>query len=98
MATTSFIMDGKVGIETDARSTANSAGFALGTTARGDSNTVWIYVKASGSVATGTCTMASATFLLTDASGIFTADTAFADGEYGWVRLTAGDVIADAIS
>ena len=92
MATTSFVTDGKVGVETDARSTANSAGFDLGTTARGDSNTAWIYVKASGSVATGTCTVASATFLLTDASGPYTADTAFADGEYGWVKLTAEDI------
>lgn len=92
MATTSFITDGKVGVETDSRSTANSAGFELGTTARGDSNTAWIYVRASGSVATGTCTVASGTFLLTDASGPYTADTAFADLEYGWVKLTAEDI------
>ena len=92
MATTDFLTDRKVGAETDARSTANSAGFELGTTARGSNNTAWIYVKASGSVATGTCTVASGTFLLTDASGPYTADTAFADLEYGWVKLTAEDI------
>lgn len=90
MAVTSFITDGKVGIETDRRSTTPE--FSLGLTARGNANTAWIYVKASGSVATGTCTVASATFLLTDASGPYTADTAFASGEYGWVKLTAEDI------
>ena len=59
---------------------------------RGSNNTAWIYVRASGSVATGTCTVASGTFLLTDASGPYTADTAFADREYGWVKLTAEDI------
>jgi len=37
-------------------------------------------------VATGTCTVTGSN--LTDAAGTYTADTAFASGEYGWVRLT----------
>jgi hypothetical protein len=52
----------------------------------GTVNTIWIYVLASEVVATGTCTVTGTT--LTDAAGNFTADTAFASGEYGWVRRT----------
>ncbi len=63
---------------------------ALGTVVHGNGNTIWIYTQASaGTVATGTCTVNDTTFLLTDAAGDYTADTAFAQGDYGWVRLTA---------
>lgn len=61
--------------------------FQLGTAQIDDSNRTWVYVQASESVATGTCTV-SAAFALTDAAGSHTADTAFASGEYGWVRKT----------
>ena len=61
--------------------------FTLGTAQIDDSNRTWVYVQASESVATGTCTV-SAAFALTDAAGSYTADTAFAAGEYGWVRKT----------
>lgn len=61
--------------------------FTLGTAQIDDSNRTWVYVQASEAVATGTCTV-SAAFALTDAAGNYTADTAFAAGEYGWVRKT----------
>lgn len=61
--------------------------FKLGTPQLDDSNQTWVYVQASEAVATGTCTVSGA-FALTDAAGSYTADTAFASGEYGWVRKT----------
>ena len=61
--------------------------FKLGTVQLDDSNQTWVYVQASEAVATGTCTVSGA-FALTDAAGNYTADTAFASGEYGWVRKT----------
>lgn len=61
--------------------------FSLGTPQLDDSNRTWVYVQASEAVATGTCTV-SAAFALTDAAGNYTADAAFASGEYGWVRKT----------
>ena len=70
-----------------ARRTTNRE-FKLGTVQLDDSNQTWVYVRASEAVATGTCTV-SAAFALTDAAGSYTADTAFAAGEYGWVRKTA---------
>ena len=62
--------------------------FALGTVTFGDADTIWVYVQAGESVATGTSTVDSA-FALTDAAGNYTADVAFAEDEYGWVRQTA---------
>ena len=70
-----------------ARRTTNRE-FKLGTVQLDDSNQTWVYVQASEAVATGTCTV-SAAFALTEAAGSYTADTAFAAGEYGWVRKTA---------
>lgn len=69
-----------------ARRTTNRE-FKLGTVQLDDSNQTWVYVQASEAVATGTCTV-SAAFALTDAAGNYTADAAFASGEYGWVRKT----------
>ena len=69
-----------------ARRTSNRE-FKLGTVQLDDSNQTWVYVQASEAVATGTCTV-SAAFVLTDAAGNYTADAAFASGEYGWVRKT----------
>ena len=60
----------------------------LGTVVFGPDNTIWVYVQANGTVATGTCTV-DGSFQLTDAAGNHTADVAFADNEYGWVRQTA---------
>lgn len=61
--------------------------YTLGTPQLDDSNRTWVYVQASEAVATGTCTV-SAAFALTDTAGTYTADVAFASGEYGWVRKT----------
>ena len=61
--------------------------YTLGTPQLDDSNRTWVYVQASETVATGTCTVSGA-FALTDAAGSYTADVAFASGEYGWVRKT----------
>ena len=69
-----------------ARRTTNRE-FKLGTAQIDDLNQTWVYVQASEAVATGTCTVSGA-FALTDAAGNYTADTAFASGEYGWVRKT----------
>lgn len=68
--------------------------FALGTPSIGNKSDTWVYVQANGAVATGTCTVSgSGGFQCTDAAGNYTADTAFADNEYGWVRLTDSPLI-----
>ena len=84
MATTDFCTTPTAGINLNRRTTTKE--FGLGTVVHGTVNTIWIYVLASEVVATGTCTVTGTT--LTDAAGNFTADTAFASGEYGWVRRT----------
>lgn len=74
-----------VGVNFARRTTTKE--FKLGTPQLDDSNQTWVYVQASEAVATGTCTVSGA-FALTDAAGNYTADVAFASGEYGWVRKT----------
>ena len=74
-----------VGVNFARRTTTKE--FKLGTPQLDDDNRTWVYVQASEAVVTGTCTV-SAAFALTDAAGSYTADTAFASGEYGWVRKT----------
>lgn len=70
----------------------------VGTIAHGLQGTMWVYVKASEAVATGTCTVtvsgAGQTYnaALTDAAGNHTALAAFASGEYGWVKQTADEI------
>ena len=64
-----------------------TAVMTLGTPQIGILADTWVYVQASEAVATGTCTV-SAAFALTDTAGTYTADTAFASGDYGWVRKT----------
>lgn len=93
MAVSDFCTEPAAGVNFNRRTTSKE--FQLGTVRRGTANTVWIYVLASESVATGTCTVNTSTFALTDTGGIYTADTAFASGEYGWVRKTAQDITAD---
>lgn len=63
----------------------------LGSISLGKQGTRWVYVQASEAV-TGTCTVNTSTFALTDTGGNHTADAAFASGEYGWVRRTAVDI------
>lgn len=88
MATTDFNTAALAGANFNRRTTTKE--FSLGTVVHGTVNTIWIYVLASEAVATGTCTVTGTT--LTDAAGNFTADTAFASGEYGWVRRTTATV------
>jgi hypothetical protein len=84
MAST-FSSTPKIGVSFTRRTTDPEHG--LGTPVLGDKNDTWVYVVATETVATGTCTV-DASFNLTDAAGDYTADTAFASGEYGWVRKT----------
>ena len=90
MAVADFSQGALAGVNFNRRTTTKE--FQLGTVVSGTNNTIWIYVLASEAVATGTCTVNSSTFALTDTGGNFTADTAFASGEYGWVRKTAQEV------
>ena len=78
-----------LGVNFDARSQTNDTGHELRTLVNASDGREYIRVQASGAVATGTCTVDLATGLVTDAAGDFTADVAFADGDYGWVKRTA---------
>lgn len=60
---------------------------ALGTPQIGSLNDTWVYVNAAGAVAAGTVIVSGA-FALTAGAGAYTADTAFAAGDYGWVHKT----------
>ena len=95
MATTDFAIDGQAGVNFNRR--VSTKEFQLGTVQKGTANTIWIYVLATENVATGTCTVDTSTFALTDTGGLYTADTAFLSGEYGWVRKTAQNITADLI-
>ena len=83
----SYATSGIVGATFSKRTTDPE--FALGETVIGNADTIWVYVVADEVVATGTCTVTTSDFGLTDTAGNHTADTAFASGEYGWVRQTA---------
>ena len=64
--------------------------FKVGTTNLDDSNRTFVYVgpATNAIAAAATCTVTGA-FAVNAAAGTYTADTAFAAGEYGWVRKTA---------
>lgn len=64
--------------------------YDLGTVVIGNENTAWIYVVADVAVAAAAAPVMSAAFHLTAGTGgtIYTADTAFAANEYGWIRKT----------
>ncbi|ABK44225.1 hypothetical protein Mmc1_1717 [Magnetococcus marinus MC-1] len=81
-------IDGTLGVNFTKR--ASRPDFQLGHTVRGNENTLWIYVLAAEAVATGSCTVNTTTYALTDAAGNHTAEAAFAAGEYGWVKQSAG--------
>lgn len=93
MANTRFALDGLVAASLDRRTTEPE--FALGTVARANDGAVFVYGKASESVATGTCTLNTTTFAITDTAGLHTADVAFAEDEYGWVRKTVSPFLDD---
>lgn len=64
--------------------------FAVGTTQLDDANRTWVYVGPSTNAITAaaTCTVTGA-FVVNNTAGNYTADAAFATGDYGWVRKTA---------
>ena len=76
------------GANTSRRTTTTD--FKVGTPALDDSNRTWVYVgpAANAIAAAATCTVTGA-FAVNNTAGNYTADTAFAAGEYGWVRKTA---------
>lgn len=63
--------------------------FLPGTAALDDQNRSWVYVgpAANAVAAAATCTVTGA-FAVNATSGSYTADAAFAAGDYGWVRKT----------
>jgi hypothetical protein len=67
-----------------------SAEFKVGTSNLDDSNRTWVYVgpATNAIAAAATCTVTAA-FAVNNTAGSYTADAAFAAGEYGWVRKTA---------
>ena len=88
MANTNYVgLNGGLGVNFDRRTT--SAEHALGETVIGNDDTIWLYGQATETVATGTCTINTSTWAITDAAGNHTADVAFVANEYGWVRQTA---------
>lgn len=77
-----------VGANTDRRTAFPE--FAVGTPTLARDNSTYVYVgPAANAIAAGaTCTVTD-TFAVNDTAGSYTADTAFAPGEYGWVCKTA---------
>lgn len=61
--------------------------FTVGTPDFDDANRSYVYVLASGAVPAGVCTVTGG-FGVNSSAGSYTADTAFASGEFGWVRKT----------
>ena len=64
--------------------------FKVGTTNLDDSNRTFVYVgpAANAISAAAACTV-TGIFAVNNTAGSYTADVAFAPGEYGWVRKTA---------
>jgi len=76
-----------VGANTDRRTTTPE--FAVGTPVLARDNRTYVYVgpAANAITAAAACTVTGA-FAVNNTAGTYTADTAFATGEYGWVRKT----------
>lgn len=63
--------------------------FDLGTAQIDDNNSTWVYVLAPAAVAAAAVVvLTQPAFTIATGAGNYTADTAFAAGEYGWVRKT----------
>lgn len=64
--------------------------FKVGTPSLDNDNRTYVYVgpAANAITAAATCTV-TGTFAVNNTAGTYTADAAFATGEYGWVRKTA---------
>jgi hypothetical protein len=78
---------GKLGVSYSKRDTVPT--FAVGTSDFDDANRSWVYVgpAANAISAAATCTV-TGPFAVNATAGNYTADVAFATGEYGWVRKT----------
>lgn len=64
--------------------------FKVGTTNLDDSNRTYVYVgPAANAIAAGAACTVTDAFAVNASAGNYTADTAFAAGEYGWVCKTA---------
>lgn len=76
-----------VGANTDRRTT--NAEFKVGTPCIAADNRTYVYVGPATNViaAAATCTVTGA-FVVNNTAGNYTADSAFATGDYGWVRKT----------
>jgi hypothetical protein len=76
-----------VGANPSRRTTSRE--FLPGSACLDDQNRTWVYVGPSTNAiaAAATCTVTGA-FVVNNTAGTYTADTAFATGEYGWVRKT----------
>jgi hypothetical protein len=76
-----------VGANTDRRTT--NAEFKVGTPCLAEGNRTYVYVGPSTNAITAAaaCTVTGA-FVVNNTAGTYTADTAFATGDYGWVRKT----------
>lgn len=77
-----------MGANTDRRTQAKE--FTTGMSTLDNQNRTWVYTgpAAAPVAAAATCTL-NADFTLGAAAGNYTADTAFATGDFGWVRKTA---------
>ena len=82
---------GKLGVDYTKRTTKPE--HAVGTSDFDNANRSFVYVgpAANAVAAAATCTVTGA-FAVNATAGNYTADTAFATGEYGWVRKTASPI------
>ena len=63
--------------------------FKVGTTNLDDSNRTYVYVgPATNAIAAAAACTVTGAFAVNATAGNYTADTAFAAGDYGWVRKT----------
>jgi len=78
---------GVMGANTDRRT--STAEFTVGLPMLDNQNRTWVYVgpAANAISAAATCTVTGA-FAVNNTAGNYTADTAFATGDFGWVRKT----------
>ena len=77
-----------VGANTDRRTAFPE--FAVGTPTLARDNRTYVYVgPAANAIAAGAACTVTGAFAVNNTAGNYTADTAFATGEYGWVRKTA---------
>lgn len=76
-----------VGANTDRRTA--SPEFAVGTPIMARDNRTYVYVgPATNAIAAAAACTVTGAFVVNNTAGNYTADTAFATGDYGWVRKT----------